>query len=106
MIALDVAQLVEVVDHQPERAAHALGRDVAQPVQPLDARAAALGSSPRGKKAAPKKAAKGKAAEPADDKPAVKAKAPAARKKPAVKAKAPAKPKKPAGKTAKITAAE
>ena len=79
----------------------------------LDARAAALGNSPRAakktaKQAAARKPAKGKAAaEPADDKPAVKAKAPAARKKPAAKAKAAAKPKKPAGKTSrKVTAAE
>jgi len=80
----------------------------------LDARAAALGNSPRAakkaaKQASAKKPAKGKAADAdtGDDKPAVKAKAPAARKKPAAKAKAAAKPKKPAGKTSrKVTAAE
>ena len=76
----------------------------------LDARATALGNSPRAaKKAAPKKAIKGKAdaADTADEKPAVKAAAPAARKKPAAKpAKPAAKPKKPAGKARKVSAAE
>jgi DNA topoisomerase-1 len=74
----------------------------------LDARAAALGNSPRAakKSAAAKKAAKTAAkADTAGDKPAVTAKAPAARKKPA--AKPAAKPKKPAGKaTRKVSAAE
>ncbi|MFA6265158.1 MAG: type I DNA topoisomerase [Pseudolabrys sp.] len=78
----------------------------------LDARAAALGNSPRAgkkaaKQAAPKKAAKGATAGK-DETATVKTKAPAARKKPAAKsAKPAAKPKKPAGKTTgKVTAAE
>jgi DNA topoisomerase-1 len=90
----------------------------------LDARAAAVGNSPRGKKAAPKKAAASKAtkgkAKVEDDTPEIGDEAAArpaarsaksatrpasARKKPAAKAKKPA-AKKPGGKTKKATAAE
>ena len=35
VVGLDEAQIVEVVDHQPVRLAQALGRGVAQPVEPL-----------------------------------------------------------------------
>jgi hypothetical protein len=82
----------------------------------LDARAAAVGNSPRGKKkAAPKKGSKAKAApnntpeigDEASARPLAKAKPATARKKPAAKAKKPsaaAKPKKAA--SPKVTAAE
>src|SRR5215212_11552444 len=41
MVGLNEAQIVEVVDHKPGRVAHALGRGVAEEVQPLQAGAVA-----------------------------------------------------------------
>ncbi len=36
VVGLDKTQIVEIVDHQPVRLAQALGRDIAQPVEPLE----------------------------------------------------------------------
>ena len=41
VVLLDLAEVVEVVDHQPVRLAQALRRDVAEEVQPLEPRAVA-----------------------------------------------------------------
>ena len=39
MVVVHLAQFVKVVDHEPCRLAHAMGRTVSQPVEPLDPRA-------------------------------------------------------------------
>src|SRR6185312_11092232 len=36
VIGLDVLETVAIIDHEPGRFGEALGRDVAEPVQPLD----------------------------------------------------------------------